>query len=141
MLKSCQYCGRIHDDKAPCKARDKARAERDRFNDRTRKDRNSKADRFRHTGAWKKKRDYILHRDRRLCLCCLAELPGTEVRYQTEGLSVHHITPIVEDYDKRLMESNLITVCVAHHELCERGLIDKETQRRLVRESQEGKLH
>ena len=140
MLKSCSYCGRVHDEKAPCKARDEAKARRDRYNDQSRKSRDSKADRFRHTGSWTKKRNHILHRDRKLCLCCLAGLPGTDVKYQTEGLSVHHITPLVEDYGRRLDEDNLITVCTTHHEACEKGQISRAKQRELVVRSQEGKI-
>lgn len=140
MLKSCQYCGRIHDEHYPCEARARAIESRDRFNDRSRKGRQTKEDRFRSHRRWSEMREYILHRDRRLCLCCLAELPGTDIKYQTERLSVHHITPLVEDYEKRLDENNLITVCTPHHEMCERGDISRSTQRELVRRSQEGKL-
>ena len=49
--------------------------------------------------------------------------------------SVHHITPIQEDYEQRLDGANLITVCQTHHEMCEAGIIDRDTQRMLVKES------
>ena len=140
MLKSCRYCGRIHDERAQCSKRDEAIARRNEFLDHTRKDRGGKEDRFRHTGDWKKMRDHVLHRDRRLCLCCLAGLKGTQIRYETRDLSVHHITPLKEDYSKRLDESNLITVCTYHHELCEKGGIDRDRQRELVEMSMNGAI-
>ena len=62
-----------------CPQKGKALERQERIKDRARKDRGSREDRFRHTGDWKKMREHILHRDRRLCLCCLAELEGTEL--------------------------------------------------------------
>jgi len=140
MLKSCQYCGRIHDERAECKKRDEAKARRDRFNDYTRRSRNEKVDRFRHTGNWTRMREHILHRDRRLCLCCLMELPGTQTKYETRDLSVHHIVPLAEDFERRLDETNLLTVCSYHHEACEAGAIDRETQRQLAEKSIDGTI-
>jgi hypothetical protein len=67
-----------------------------------------------------------------MCLCCKAGLAGTIRRYNTEQLSVHHIVPIEEDATRRLDGSNLITVCALHHEMCEAGIISRDTQRELV---------
>lgn len=67
-----------------------------------------------------------------MCLCCLAELPGTLKKYNTEDLAVHHIIPIEEDYAQRMDGANLITVCRRHHEMCEAGVISRETQQDLV---------
>ena len=39
--------------------------------------------------------------------------------------SVHHIVPLVEDYEKRLDDDNLITLCSRHHEMAEKGDIDR----------------
>lgn len=140
MLKSCVYCGRIHDAKIICPQKGKALERQEQIKNHARKDRGSKEDRFRHTGDWKKMREHVLHRDRRLCLCCLAGLDGTETRFETHDLSVHHITPLKEDYSKRLDEGNLITVCGYHHEACECGSVSRDIQRELVGKSLDGSL-
>lgn len=69
-----------------------------------------------------------------MCVCCAHNLEGTIETLNTEGLSVHHIIPIEEDYDLRLDDENLITVCEVHHEMCEAGKIDRDVQRQLVKE-------
>ena len=40
-------------------------------------------------------------------------------------LSVHHIVPLKVDYDRRLDNDNLITLCRYHHEAAERGYISR----------------
>lgn len=69
-----------------------------------------------------------------MCVCCAHNLKGTLDVLNTEDLSVHHITPIEEDYDLRLDDTNLITVCGMHHEMCEAGKIGREVQRQLAEE-------
>lgn len=131
MLRSCKYCGKIHDVAERCAG--KKAADEKRW--ASKKD--TPTNRFRHKQVWRDKSLDIRWRDQYLCLCCRAKLPGTLVQYQTENLSVHHITPLVEDFDGRLDDANLITVCDVHHEMCERGDISRDTQRELVRESME----
>ena len=127
MLKSCAYCGKIHDKKMIC--REKKKAEEDRWNKR----KNITSKRFRDTNRWKEKSKQIRSRDAYMCVCCMAELEGTVRKYNTESLEVHHIVPIEEDYDKRLDDGNLITVCRVHHEMCESGRISRKTQMELVK--------
>ena len=131
MLKSCKYCGRIHDEKIVCEAKEKA-------SKRWECKRKSKAYFFRKTNDWTLKSREIRDRDKYCCLCCKANLIGTKRQLNTVNLSVHHITPIEEDYNQRLSNKNLITVCAEHHELCETGEITRDKQRQLVRESIEG---
>lgn len=126
MLKSCKYCGRIHEEKNKCAQRIKAEAIRQE------KRKQTDAVFFRKTYLWTNKSKAVRKRDAYMCLCCLAELKGTVKKYNTENISVHHITPIVEDFSKRLDEFNLISVCDIHHEMCEAGEISRETQRALV---------
>ena len=140
MLKTCVYCGRIHDASVVCPQKGKALERQEQIKDRARKDRGSREDKFRHTGDWKKMREHILHRDRRLCLCCLAGIDETETRYETRDLSVHHIVPLKEDYSKRLDEDNLITLCGYHHEQCESGAVGRDKQRELIEKSINGTL-
>ena len=40
--------------------------------------------------------------------------------------SVHHITPLTDDFDARLDDDNLISLCAYHHEQAERGEISAE---------------
>jgi len=42
-----------------------------------------------------------------------------------DGLEVHHIVPLAEDFDRRLDDDNLITLCQAHHKAAERGEVDR----------------
>lgn len=128
MLKSCSYCGRIHDSKSWCKQ--KRDAEQRRWKNRKSK----RAVDFRNTNAWKNKREDVKRRHNYMCVCCTHNLKGTLDVLNTEDLSVHHITPIEEDYDLRLDDTNLITVCGMHHEMCEAGKIGREVQRQLAEE-------
>ena len=126
MLCSCAYCGKIHEKKYICQQKEKAT--KDRFSKR----KSTIALAFRRTNAWKKKSVDIRKRDNYLCLCCKANLLGTVVRLNTNDLSVHHIVPIEEDYDRRLDDDNLITVCDIHHELCEANKITRSQQKELI---------
>ena len=126
MLKSCQYCGRIHDSKFVCNQR----PQRKRYN--------TEADKFRWTRLWQKKREEIKKRDLNLCQICKRELYNTETKYNTVDLEVHHNIPINEDYDKRLDNDNLLTVCHYHHEMCESGTITKEEVQQIINEQELG---
>ncbi|OAS85221.1 HNH endonuclease [Metabacillus elymi] len=114
MLKSCVYCGDIHDRKYVC---DKKPNKQKVI---------SKADKFRWTKAWQNKRKYIRDRDRHMCQVCLRELYNTQQRYNYTNIQVHHVVPLVEDFSKRLDDSNLISVCTYHHSMAERGEISRE---------------
>ena len=103
----CTVCHTIHDGKC----------ERVRYPERRR---NSDADRFRNTQVWRRTSERIKQRDLNCCRMCLKV--GI---LENRELSVHHIIPIVVDYDKRLDEDNLITLCRYHHEQAERGAIRK----------------
>lgn len=61
----------------------------------------------------------IRKRDRFLCQVCLLDN-----RYIFNGLEVHHIIPIIEKWEKRLDNYNLITLCTACHKLADNGKID-----------------
>ncbi len=108
MLKSCKHCGKIHDSKFICSQKPQ------------RKKYNTEADKFRNTNKWRNKREEIKQRDLRLCQICIRGLHNTVNKYNTENLEVHHNIPINEDYNKRLDNDNLLTVCHYHHEMCEK---------------------
>ncbi len=127
MLISCQYCGKIHDRKYICDKRPKRKKEI------------SEADRFRRTNRWQKKREEIKQRDLNLCQICIRELYNTKNKYNTKDLSVHHNIPINENYDKRLDNDNLLTVCDYHHKMCEKGEISRKIVQKIIDE-QESKI-
>lgn len=136
MLRSCPYCGRIHDMTMVCLKKQEALDKREASRNHKRTD---GADvKFRNTSRWRQIRDYVYHRDRCLCLCCLAELEGTDIKYNTEDLSVHHIIPLREDLSRSADASNLITVCRLHHEMCEVGAIPRDVQLKLAELSEQG---
>ena len=63
MLKSCKYCGRIHDSKHICSHK----PIRNKY-------KKTEEDKFRNTKAWQRKREYIKDRDKRLCQVCIRKL-------------------------------------------------------------------
>lgn len=119
MLKSCKYCGRIHDDKTVCELKPVS----------SKKD--SKANRFRKTNAWKEKSVEIRERDNFLCQVCLKE---NIFNYQ--DLQVHHIMPIEKDFDKRLDDDNLITLCSTHHKQAEKQEIKAEDLFEIIKDKE-----
>lgn len=115
MLKSCKYCGRIHDTKYDCGMKPKRKCKK--YND---------TDIFRGSIEWKLKRKEIRERDKQLCQVCIRKLYGTINQYTYNNLSVHHAIPLSEDENKKLDNDNLLTVCDYHHELAESGEIPRE---------------
>ncbi len=114
MLKSCKYCGRVHDSKYNCGHKP------------VRKKIRTTQSSFRSTEAWKRKSLEIRDRDHYLCQVCTRNLYGTVNRYNNRQIEVHHIIPLAEDYDRRLDNNNLISLCAMHHEIAESGGIPRE---------------
>lgn len=114
MKRYCSICHKIHE----------GRCTRPRYGNAVR---NSQADKFRNTQVWRRKAAEILARDYHCCrVCAHAGI------ICTVNLSVHHIIPIVRDYNKRLDEDNLITLCRYHHEQAECGMIRAAELRKLA---------
>ena len=63
----------------------------------------------------------IRERDNYLCLMC-----KINDKYVYNDVSVHHIVPLAEEWDIRLDDDNLITLCGTHHEEAESGKIKRE---------------
>ena len=61
-----------------------------------------------------------MKRDLYLCVACRHKLPGTIRQFNNEDLSVHHIRPLNTNYELRLDDENLITLCRIHHEMAEK---------------------
>ena len=125
MLKSCQYCGRIHDKKIDCGHRPKMRK---KYTDN---------DRFRKSTAWTEKSLLIRERDKFICQCCLRGMPGTRRQYEYDYIEVHHIEPLSEAWEMRLDDDNLISLCRVHHELAEAGRISRATLHELAKEERD----
>ena len=119
MLKACGKCGRIHDSKYKCTPPQKYKSD-------------EKIERFRNSQAWKNKTKEIKTRDKYMCIACLNGLEGTIVKYNSQGLSVHHITSLASDFESRFDNDNLITLCRYHHEQAEKGNIKADLLRELI---------
>ena len=113
MLVSCSYCGLVHERGYKC---NKA------FRPKRTKEANNII-RFRSSRLWKKKRDEIKKRDKFLCQVCLLDKYFTERIYNFHNLEVHHIIPLCKNFELRLEDNNLITICNFHHKLAENGNI------------------
>ena len=124
MLKTCRYCGRIHDSKYICPSKPQKNKQI------------TEADKFRWTSLWQRKREEIKQRDLHLCQICIRELYNTIIKYNTEELEVHHNVPINEDYNKRLDNNNLLTVCDVHHKMCESEDIPREEVQKIIDEQE-----
>ena len=125
MLKACKYCGRIHDSKYDCGKKLSKQKIR------------TKATVFRNSRKWRDKREIIRQRDKNLCQICIRNLYNTKLQFNHENLSVHHAVPIEEDYDRRLDDDNLLTVCDRHHEMAESGEIPYEVVKQIIDEQEE----
>ena len=64
---------------------------------------------FRNSIKWKNKRLYILKRDKYKCQECRKYLMNVE------AVHVHHIISVEDNWDLRLTNDNLISLCVACH--------------------------
>lgn len=116
MLKSCSYCGHVHDSKFDCGRKPKRIKE------------GNKKDRFRWTMAWKNKREEIKERDLYLCVVC-----KENGRIESKDLSVHHIEPLEERFDLRLENDNLITLCKNCHKAADMGMIKRSYLHQLIK--------
>ena len=101
MLVSCRYCNAFHKRGEQCKNRPINNSRKKEINAITR---------FRSSRLWQKKRQEIKIRDKYLCQYC-----KNKGIYQFNKLEVHHILPISRSWNKRLKNSNLITLCHLCH--------------------------
>lgn len=125
MLKSCSYCGKIHDSKYDC---GKKPVRKKQFNNK---------DKFRWTKVWQRKRDEIRERDLNLCQVCYRKLYDTNIQYNYQNLEVHHAVPLEENFDKRLDNDVLLTLCGHHHEMAESGKIPRKVILSIIREQED----
>ena len=76
---------------------------------------------WRERKAWKTKSKEIRKRDGCCCWCS-----------SEDNLGVHHIDPLINNWDLRLENSNLITLCPSCHKKAENGSIPKEDLLKLI---------
>jgi 5-methylcytosine-specific restriction protein A len=114
MLKSCKYCLRVHDNKFDCGHKPKRTKESNDIN------------RFRWSRRWLNKSKAIRERDHHLCQVCLLNEFDTFNQYNTKKLEVHHIIPLHENFDLRLDDENLITLCAKHHKMADKNIIHRD---------------
>lgn len=125
MLKTCKMCGVVQEGHI-CPYRKSRQKTKDR-----------QSDKFRNTAIWQRKRDEIKIRDRFLCQVCLRNLYHTINFINHKAVEVHHITTIQEDYNRRLDNDNLISLCSYHHKMADKGEIPKEELYKIVEEIQD----
>ena len=92
----------------------------------------TEADRFRQSKRWTDKSKEIRQRDRYLCRVCEADLYNTVQQYNYNTIEVHHIEKLNENYDKRLNNDNLISLCRYHHKMADDGKIPKDVLYSLI---------
>lgn len=122
MLKTCKHCG-IVDENHVCPHRKSRQKSGDR-----------ESDKFRKTKRWTDKSIEIRQRDKYLCQICLRNRYNTLTFLNYKTVEVHHITPIAEDYNRRLDNDNLISLCAYHHRMADYGQIPREELYEIVEE-------
>lgn len=85
-----------------------------------------KIQKFYNSKDWRKKREEILSRSNGLCVTCWS------LGRVRSASSVHHIVKLVDDFDLRLDDNNLIAVCRECHELCESSCDSLEEIEKLI---------
>ena len=83
---------------------------------------------------WTNKSIEIRQRDRYLCQVCLRNLYNTLDFLNHKNVDVHHITPIEEDYNRRLDNDNLISLCRYHHKMADDGKIPRQELYKIAEE-------
>ena len=118
---TCKYCGIVERGNHICP-----------YKTYKKKAYDTEADKFRKTKRWTKKSLEVRQRDRYLCRVCEANLYNTIQQFTFNDIDVHHIVPINEDYNKRLDNDNLITLCRYHHKMADDGKIPREELQKLI---------
>ena len=120
LLKSCTYCSSYHKTTESCPMKP------------YRKKDDTRVSKFRHTWSWRRKSLAIRQLDLFLCLYC-----KSHGLYVFDNLEVHHIIPIAKQWDLRLEDNNLITLCSQCHTLAECGKISTDKLYQLIQKRNE----
>ena len=109
MLKSCKYCGRIHESSYDCGQKPKRAKE------------STEHTKLRTCRKWDTTRKKVLARDHYLCRVCFSQH-----RINAEYLEVHHIVPLADNPAAAYDTDNLITLCTKHHKEADAGKIKRD---------------
>lgn len=112
MLKSCSYCGRIHDEKFICEQKKNVLEKQKKYSNHNHTDTYKL---YHNSTYWNKLSKYIRERDLYMCQIC-----GKQAK------EIHHIIKIEDDPDKAYEETNLICLCHMCHLRAEKGFIEKQ---------------
>lgn len=121
-MKTCTYCRKIHGNEINCTAKRGYYREK---NSRYEKDKDYTS--FIKSKKWNEKSQEIKLLDNHCCLVCNS-LGLVSPIY----LEVHHIVKFRNDSSLRLDNSNLITLCVAHHKQADANKISSDELHRLI---------
>lgn len=73
-----------------------------------------------------------------MCQICVRGLYKYGARqYNTNGISVHHIVPLKDNYELRDENSNLISLCECHHKMADSGEIPKKVLQKIALEQEQ----
>lgn len=72
-----------------------------------------------------------------MCVYCMQH----DKRINAADIEVHHIVPIHEDYDRRLDDDNLISLCREHHEAAEANMIKRQVLLDMARAQEDVQLN
>lgn len=72
-----------------------------------------------------------------MCVYCMQH----DKRINAADIEVHHIVPIHEDYDRRLDDDNLISLCREHHEAAEANMIKRQVLLGMARAQEDVQLN
>ncbi len=114
-MKSCSYCGRIHQANYICQKK-QARVKEP-----------TEASRLRTCRRWDKTRKRVYERDHFLCRVCFRR-----GKFTSEALEAHHIQPLREAPELAYEDENIITLCQRHHKEADRGIISRDFLKDLV---------
>ena len=116
---ACSRCGRVHERGLECIPRSKPNRN---------KRKPSNESKLRNKSAWAKKSRYIRGISYNLCAIC-----REEGDYSFKPIEVHHIEPLKEVGGEGLLEdSNLIALCIYHHQKADRGDIPRSYLKELA---------
>ena len=122
-LKTCTYCRKIHGKEINCMAKKGYYREK---NSRYEKDKDYT--KFIKSKQWFNKSQEIKLLDAYCCLMCKS-LGLISPKY----LEVHHIVKYRNDASLKLDNSNLITLCIAHHKQADNNKISTNELHRLIK--------
>ena len=116
MLKVCARCGKLHDINSKC------------YKGAIKQNKQDCISKFRRTNQWRTKATQIKERDNYLCQECKSK--GI---YTYNFLEVHHIVKLKDDFDKRLDDNNLITLCCECHKKADKGKLSQKHLKSLLK--------